>query len=166
MKITTTIGKGFTLIEVVVYIGLLSIFMTGVFMSLYPLFDAATWLRDKNNGIEESHVALSTLYTLIKNADSVDILENGAGEGVAVSVSIILRYDAVWGNEIKIYEEDNQLRLIKDTGEYVYITSHNVAVRDTTFTYVSEEFLGQVFVGIFFSFLVNSVLYSKTIWLP
>lgn len=66
------IKAGFTLIEVLIYITLSSLLLTGVIVSTYNLIDGNKWLLNRTIAMQEGHFVLQKINWLMKNEDTAD----------------------------------------------------------------------------------------------
>ncbi len=67
------ISGGFTLIEVLIYIALSSILLTGLIVSAYSLIDGNRWLMNNVFVLQEGHFALQKINWLVQNENLADI---------------------------------------------------------------------------------------------
>ncbi|MFO0718866.1 MAG: prepilin-type N-terminal cleavage/methylation domain-containing protein [Candidatus Paceibacterota bacterium] len=59
--------SGFTLIEVLIYITLSSLLLTGVIVSTYSLIDGNKWLLKRTVAFQEGHFVLQKINWLMRN---------------------------------------------------------------------------------------------------
>jgi prepilin-type N-terminal cleavage/methylation domain-containing protein len=62
-------SNGFTLIEVIIYISISSILLTGFIVSVFVLIDADKRVSKRALSIEEGHFALQKINWFVKNID-------------------------------------------------------------------------------------------------
>lgn len=64
--------RGFTLIEVLIYIALSSLLLTGVIVSTFSLIDGNKWLLERTIALQEGHFVLQKINWLMKNKNSTN----------------------------------------------------------------------------------------------
>ncbi len=69
--------KGFTLIEVLIYISLSSLLLTGVIVSTFSLIDGNKWLFKNTLALEEGHFALQKIHRFLGEENIEIFLDDG-----------------------------------------------------------------------------------------
>lgn len=133
-------AQGFTLIEVIIYIGLSSLLLTGVIVSTFQLIDGNIWFSKHVNALVEGNFVLQKIAILTRDISHDDILD------------------------FEIYLENNRLWLVTEgnVSKPQALTTDEVVVESLEFARVVEENKMQ---SIHFSFAINKMKFKKTIWL-
>ncbi len=130
--------KGFTLIEVIVYVALFSILIGSAFAVTYQLFDSSNKLNSKNTTQEEANFVLRKLDWALSGIDpsTIPIIAGTAcNQSLSVTKSdaslspIAIRFNTVSGvNYIEISEHG---------GAYYPLTTSNVSISCLKFSSIS-----------------------------
>lgn len=133
-------AQGFTLIEVIIYIGLSSLLLTGVMVSTFQLIDGNKWFSKHVNALVEGNFVLQKMAPLTRDLSQDDILN------------------------FEIYLKNSRLWLVtdKNTSTPQALTTIDVVVENLEFTRIIEENAMQ---SIHFIFLINDMKFKKIIWL-
>ena len=133
-------AQGFTLIEVIIYIGLSSLLLTGVMVSTSQLIDGNKWFFKHVNALVEGNFVLQKMAPLTQDLSQDDILN------------------------FEIYLKNSRLWLVTDKNTSIpqALTTIDVVVENLEFTRVIEK---NAMHSIYFSFLINNMKFKKIIWL-
>ncbi len=133
-------AQGFTLIEVIIYIGLSSLLLTGVMVSTFQLIDGNKWFFKYVNALVEGNFVLQKMAPLTQDLSQDDILN------------------------FEIYLKNSRLWLVTDKNTSIpqALTTIDVVVENLEFTRVIEK---NAMHSIYFSFLINNMKFKKIIWL-
>jgi hypothetical protein len=111
--------RGFTLIETVIYLVLLSFLMTSTLITVYTLTQGSSALSEKNTAGEEGNFILRKLDWILSDAKSITVPIN-------------------WGSRLLVVRSDDTtvdvrlsagvLEMRENNANYVKISTENVAV--------------------------------------
>lgn len=125
--------RGFTLIEVIIYIALFSLLMGTAFVTAYQLIDGSSKLNTKNAVQEEGSLVIRKMNWVLTGAETFSI----SGSELTVN-----KYD---GTTVKIKlgsGADAEKILMDDTGSFYPITTDNVQVTNLLFQQVGSNPIG------------------------
>lgn len=135
--------KGFTLIEVIIYIGLFSLLLGTAFVSVYQLIDSSAKLSVKSTTEEEGSFAMRKLNWALSSID-LSTTPTISGSGCTQSISInkvdtsispvVFRLNTVSGI--------NYLEIQKNGGTFYPLTTSNVTVSCLKFSKTSSSPVG------------------------
>ena len=111
-------NKGFTLIEVIIYIALFSLLMGSAFITAYQLIDGSNNLSSKNTTEEEGNFVMRKINWALTSAESFTI---SGGDEVQIN-----RYSNPTTVEIKL--ETGAILLKRNSVLFVALTTDNVDV--------------------------------------
>src|SRR3989338_3088421 len=127
--------KGFTLIEVIIYIALFSLLMGSAFLIAYQLFEGSGKLSVKNTVQEEGNFVMRKFNWLMTGAKTFSISGSGSELTVTKFDTRIIK--------IKLGScADAGKILMNDTGSFAPITTDNIEVTDLQFNQVGIDPLG------------------------
>ena len=89
--------KGFTIIELVIYLGITSIMMLAVFGSLYEILRTRDLEKERSFAMEEANFVLRKLDNIITNASSIEFPAPGI---TGATLAVVSEPDFVVVNEI------------------------------------------------------------------
>ena len=131
-------NKGFTLIETMIYIALLTIIMTGALISIYQIFQSVNSVNTKVSIQNEGNFVLKKINWTLSGVESIDI--PSAGE-----FSDTLSVTKTGGAQITIrHNPANQSVEIQNGTEnpFIPITSNNIQVTSLGFEATTSPVLG------------------------
>ncbi len=120
--------EGFTLIETVVYIGLLTIMIGGTLLTVYRLMGDLNGMRGKVNTDEEANFLLRKIDWALTGASAVSIPS---------SDTLVVTKVGFSPNPIKIDLASTTLELSRGGGTPTPLNSVNVVVSSTTFQHLT-----------------------------
>lgn len=122
--------KGFTLIEVVIYIALFSILLGGGFVTAYQLIDSSRYMDRKNNTHEEANFVMRKLNWALTGIENITIPREDAPTSDTLTVS---KYN---GDIIYFRLRNNKIEIKENTNTYLPITTDNVKVSNLNFKFI------------------------------
>jgi len=127
--------KGFTLIEVVIYIALFSILLGGAFVTAYQLIDSSRFLGAKNTVQEEGNFVLRKF-----NWALMGILDVTAP---SPSSLVVTKYG---GNKVYIELNADKIEMRESSTSFLPITTDNVKVSNLHFeiTFSGESDISKI----------------------
>lgn len=126
-------SKGFTLVEVIIYIALFSLLMGTAFVTAYGLIDGISDLHTKNMVQEEGSFVMRKLNWALTGADTFSI---------SGSELTIHKYDGTTVM-IKLGSGGDAEKILMDsTGSFLPITTENVKVTNLQFQQVGSNPIG------------------------
>jgi type II secretory pathway pseudopilin PulG len=146
--------RAFTLIETIIYIGLLGMLMTGAVLTAYELTQHADVLSAKNTAGEEGNFVLRKIVWALSGAQTVSVPTEW---GSTLSIS---HYD---GTVIDMRVSSGVIQMRENGANYVRITTPNVTVNDLSFHYLPAS--GNVPAGLAASTTINGLVFSTTRYL-
>lgn len=118
-------NRGFTLIEVMLYIGLFTLLIGSVFVTAYQIIEGTNKINIKTTTQEEGNFVMRKIDWLLTGLDSANILSiNGSGCSQTLT-SQKINYPS---NPITLRINSNTLEIKEASGSYIPITTSNVAV--------------------------------------
>jgi prepilin-type N-terminal cleavage/methylation domain-containing protein len=127
--------KGFTLIEVIIYIALFSILLGTGFAAAYQLITGSSSLSAKNITVEEGDFILRKISWALTGAQSI----NTPSSGTPLSDTLVVnKYD---GSTVTFRLRDNKIEMKESAGDDIFIpiTTENVFVSNLQFNYLSQN---------------------------
>lgn len=149
MKIT-----GFTLIEVVIYLALFSLLMTGILQTVYIVFETTTVSEDKIFVLADGNFLNQKLTWLFTGATAVDVISTS-------SVSI-LRPDLGSSSLLTLSSSGGAWYLQRGTSSPQTLINDHIFVSDTIIT-VTPETSGKASVLLISYKLANTPFTYKTL---
>lgn len=132
--------KGFTLIEVIIYIALFSILIGGSFVSAYQLIDGSNKLSVKNTIQDEGLFVMRKLTWVLTNINPTSSITPSSLSSPTLRV---VKYD---GNQIDIKLNGNKIEMKESLGTNIFlpITTDNVTIKASSlnFEYINPNGLG------------------------
>lgn len=125
--------RGFTLIEVIIYIALFSVLLGTAFVTAYGLIENSGKLDAKGNTAEEAGFVLRKIEWALTGAENIAA---PSAANPASATLVVTRYD---GNTVTIRLNNNKIE-IKESNNgntFVPITTQNVSAGNLQFTYIS-----------------------------
>jgi hypothetical protein len=119
--------KGFTLIETVMYIGLLGLLMTGAVLTAYELTQHSDVLSVKNTAGEEGNFILRKLDWALSGAQSISVPVDW---GNTFSVT---RYD---GTTVDVRLANGVVQMRENGASYLRLSTANVTIGSLSFHYL------------------------------
>ena len=122
-------NQGFTLIEIIIYIGLFSLLLGTAFIASYQLIDGSSKLSTKNTTQEEGNFVMKKFnwaLTSLNLANAPSISGSGCNQSISIPKSdtsispVVLRMNTVSGV--------NYIEMQKNGGTFYPITTANVTV--------------------------------------
>lgn len=140
------ISSGFTLIETIIYIALLSIIMSGALITSYQLIDGASTLDSKATTQEEGNFVLRKINWALTGAQVIATPIAGCNSALAVS-----KYD---GTSIAIRLSSGKVEISESGvgGAYLPITTENAST-----TCLKFQLIGLNPVGITATTTINGI---------
>ena len=126
-------SRGFTLIEVIIYIALFSLLMGTAFVTAFQLIDGSGKISIKNTAQSEGNFVLRKINWAMTNASFISI----SGSELTIN-----KYD---GTTLKIKlgsGADAEKIVMNNTGSFLPITTDNVQVTSLQFTQVGSDPVG------------------------
>jgi len=128
--------KGATLIETILYIGLLSV----VLLVLVAFYQEATFLnnkvREKINLIHNGQNALNTISWYLQNAKGLETPIAGNSSDI-----LIIYPNSVFGGPIRFFVENNNLKMQIADEEAQNLTTESIKVKSVNF--INNSFANQ-----------------------
>lgn len=123
--------KGFTLIEVIIYLALFGILMSGAVVTAFSLFESSG--RNQNSIMlqEEGSFILAKISATLSGAEAV-ILPDENSSGSTLSV---VKWDAGAGNPIVINMDGDNIVLSHSSNPSVPLNNSNVYITNLNFTH-------------------------------
>lgn len=118
--------RGFTLIETLVYIALLSFLVTGALATIYGIVESGAITSDTTVVHDEGTFVLRKVEWALASATSISSPASGSGSFLAVTQTD--------GTTINVRLSGDTIEMREDTGAYVPLTSENVVASSLTFT--------------------------------
>lgn len=126
-------ASGFTLIEVVVYLALYSLIITGAVVSIYSVAQSG----DRNHAIalvqEEGAYLIGKIDWTLTDARSV---QSPFSQGQTLSIT---RFN---GSTASIFLSSNTMRMRLDSGASVVLNNSNTAISSLVFTHTNQNGMG------------------------
>lgn len=124
-------NRGFTLIEVIIYIALFSLLMGSAFIVAFQLIEGSGDISTKNTLQEEGNFVMRKFNWALTNVDPASPITPSAGNSSTLNVT---KYD---GNEIDIKLTGTKIEMREsDNGNtFLPITTDNVEVSSLNFKY-------------------------------
>ena len=120
-------STGFTLIEVILYVALLGMLLTGAIMAAFVLADASADNLRKIEIQEEGAYLIQKISWAVTNASSVSVTNGGSMLTVVKKSGPDFSTD---DNPIRIYEEENALLMRRSGAEPAPLNMSALAVSD------------------------------------
>ena len=128
-------AKGFTLLEMIIYIGLFGILMGGAFISAYSVMEGNGRTQNKSIMQQEGDFLVAKINWAMSSAQYV----NAPAVGAAGSTFSVTRWDTSSGNPIVISITGTDMTLSRSGGPAQILNTDDVQVSNLTFTH---EYLG------------------------
>ena len=126
-------NKGFTLIEVIIYIALFSFLIGNAFVVAYQLIDNSGKLETKNNIQEEGNFVMRKLNWALTGVKTFSISDSRLTINKYNDSVVIIKL----GSGV-----DAKKILMNDTGSFLPITTGNMQVEGLNFTQVGTDPIG------------------------
>ncbi len=149
-------NKGFTLIEMVIYIALFSIMMGGLIVTVYQLYQSAGAMNSKVTEQEEINFVIKKIDWVLTGAYSSSIVISNLHQKLSVyktgfsSNPIIIRFNSV-SKDIEIQTGG--------AGTFYPLTTKNVKVKSLEFNYNSDTKI------ITYKFIINGIATTSSKYL-
>ncbi len=137
--------KGFTLLETVIYIALLSVILTGLLVSVYPLFTGTERINAKVTAEGEAAFILRKVAWMLSDATAVT---SPAFAGALSSTFRVVRYS---GSPVimRLNPTTGELEISEDDGvSYLLLTASRVKVENFEVTRTAPS--GQTLISVEF----------------
>jgi len=148
---------GFTLLETVIYIALLSIIISAVLGSVYQIIEGSDKINSKINTEAEAHFLLRKIEWALTGISAVN-LPVLASTGTTLSVNKV----DFSGNPLIFDFNSGNVRLSRGGAAPIILNSGNVTIGDVQFHHVASSGFSPEAVGV--SFKVNGNPYSTRIY--
>ncbi len=122
-------GAGFTLLEMILYIGLTTFLLASVIASAYPLFTNAERLSARTTTDIETSFAIQKISWALSGVSTINVPASGDSEGT-------LSLTTVSGGDISFRLENNALEISDDGATWTPLTSSRVPIQNLLFTHV------------------------------
>lgn len=142
---------GFTLIEVIIYIALLSLIMGTCFVTAFQLIESSNSLSEKSTTQEEVNFVMRKINFLLKQTDPSAPISPSSG---VLSILTFTTYD---GNQITIWRSGEKIEIKESSYGNIFLplTTDNVKATNIEFKY---EPLG----GITSIFIIDGKVFTTT----
>lgn len=131
-------NRGFTLIEMIIYVALFAILMSGATLTTYQIMQASAQTQVKGVVQDEEAFVLGKIEWVLASIDPSKTYSPSSGTSNTLSLT---RYGST--NVIKIRQNGAAVEMSEDGGvTYTPITTSNVSVSSLTFTYVAPTGTG------------------------
>ncbi|KKT00617.1 MAG: hypothetical protein UW07_C0021G0005 [Candidatus Nomurabacteria bacterium GW2011_GWF2_43_8] len=148
-------SKGFTLIEVIIYIALFSLLMGTALITAYQLIDGSRDLSAKNTTQEEGNFVLRKINWALTGVDP-SLGTTPDTTDPSIDNLNVEKYD---GNAISVTLDGTKIRMEEDGGDD-FITTDNVSVDSLQFDYLAP--LGTEPAGITATAVIDGVTFTIT----
>lgn len=142
--------RGLTLIEVIIYITLLSLLMTGTLSAVYTLISGTDRTGNHIEVEEEGNFVLNKLTWALSDLSPTTAAFVGTSSSITVS-----RYDA---SSVSFRLNGKRIEIREGAQPYLPITTANVKVEDLAFHYITTTGSGPI--GIEVTFVIEGVAFS------
>ena len=151
-----SLNKGFTLIEVLIYIVLFSILMGGGFITAYQMIDGSRKLSAKDTLQEEGNFIMRKISWALTSVDPTVATIPSAGTSPNLRVR---KYD---GNQIDVQLNGTKIEMKQSINGSTFrpITTDNVSVSSLQFTYITP--VGLEPAGITAAAVINGINFTIT----
>ncbi len=124
--------KGFTIIETLIYITLLSLLLNGAFITAYSLIESAESLQQKNIVSGEGNFFIQKLRWAFMNMQSITAPSEGSPNTTHAN---IIHYD---GTIVTIRKNGSTIEMSEagPSGTFYALTSQNVSVDGLHFSFI------------------------------
>jgi hypothetical protein len=128
-------NKGFTLLEAIIYVGLLGILLTGLFVSINPFLDGAARITARVAAEGEAAFILRKIDWALttKITDDGDSITSPSAGGATTS---ILSIDPDPGGEVRFEQSGDYLMYVDSTGS-TELNPERVPITDFSVTHVA-----------------------------
>jgi prepilin-type N-terminal cleavage/methylation domain-containing protein len=158
-------SKGFTLIEVIIYIALFSILIGGAFIVAFQLIDSSGKLNAKNTVQSEGNFVMRKLSWALTSVDP------GITTTPSLGTTSNLRVTKYDGTKVEICFDSNKIKIHEGTfssctdSDYLPITTDNVTVKtgSLNFTFIPATGSGPFGITASFTITQNGVDFPFTI---
>lgn len=144
--------KGFTLIEIIIYITLFSILIGTSFVTAYGLIENSNKLNIKNNVQEEGSFVLRKINWALIGVKEITIPISGITHELK-----IIKYS---NNEINVKLVGSKIKMTESMGPDNFITTENVIVSNLDFELISAS--GSSIKGVKATAKINGVDFTIT----
>lgn len=128
MMTKTNNQNGFTLIEAILYIGLLSILISGTLLTAYRVMEGSTDISGKFIAQEEANFLLRKIDWALTGISSIN---------VPSPQTLIVNKVNFSENPITFDLDSGNLRITRDGGTATILNSENILVSDLVFTHIN-----------------------------
>lgn len=143
--------RGFTLIEAIVYVALLSIIMGGVLAAVYNLTQGATRITANTTVQEEGNFVLRKVAWALTGLSGITTPLSGTSNTLLVT--------KVGGTRVGMRLSGSNIEMSEDGGvTYLPLTTDNVTASALQFTFVPASGTGPS--GVIASFSINGIAFS------
>jgi prepilin-type N-terminal cleavage/methylation domain-containing protein len=147
-------NKGFTLIEVIIYIALFSLLMGSAFVTAYQLIDGSGKLSTKNTVQEEGNFVMRKLNWTLTGISNITMPSK---TNLTSTTLAITKYD---GNVMNVRLAGDVIEIRENGGAYLPITTANVKVSDISFEFIPA--IGSGTAGIKATITINDSVFTIT----
>lgn len=142
--ISAGVTRGFTLIEVLIYLALFSILMGGAVIAAYSLFDSSLKVGTRTMLQEESDFMLAKIDWVMSGAKAV----TAPAAGVTGSSLTVAKWDTSLGDPMSVTQTGGQLFLTRGTNAAVVLNNTNTTVASVVFNHIEGSGDGTVPEGV------------------
>lgn len=144
--------RGFTLIETIVYLALLSFILSGTMVAVYAMLENGGSIAEKTTTEDEGFFTTRKLEWIMSDMTSITSPSSGIGSALSIT-----RSD---GTVIEVRLEDGVIEMFEDSGTPIPLTTGNVEV-----TYLGFERHAGTPPGVTASTTINDIVFSATNYL-
>lgn len=145
-------NKGFTLIEVIIYIALFSLLLGTAFVTAFQLIDNSGKLGIKSTTKEEGNFVIRKFIWALTGVGTITTPFAGTTNNLEVT-----KYD---GNQIEITLVGTKIKIEESTGPDDFITTENVKATELEFEFIPASGAGPA--GIKATVKINEIPFTIT----
>lgn len=146
--------RGFTLIEVIVYIALFSILIGTAFATAYHMIDNSRQLNLKDTLQEEGNFVIRKINWALTGVKTITT------PSTSTPTSGVLTLEKWNGDVISIQQSGTKIELKINSGSFTPITTDNVSVSSLSFSFISGS--TSLPSGVVATFTINDKNFSVT----
>ena len=144
--------KGFTLIEVSIYIALFSILIGGVLVSAYNLFESSGHNQTEAQLVEEGNFLLAKMDWVMSGVQTIHTPSaNSSGNTLSVTL-----FDTTISNPVVMTCVGNNMTLTRGTDTSQILNNTNVWLSDASFAHTTQTGQGLVPESVTVTFILNT----------
>lgn len=138
--------KGFSLIEILIYIGVMTLMITSIFSTVYALEHTARRSRDEGRLLHEAMFIEATIQDLLRSSESFSISQDRT----------LLTLQTTSEEETTMQVQAERIVLSVD-GIFSPLHAEQIIARDLEFAVVAESRDGVVIKGISYGFTLSAL---------